>query len=166
MPRGRSCGYNDLKMQVTDIFLGLGRERLDQLLRSVSIGRLKTYQLFDRMKFRLHISKLNSETLRNCAPRIWTRIEERDEEFTAELAQAILISHFEMIKAVLDHLGVPHEEGFFAKDTDVKALLKDGWQQSAWTQFKETYSPAALLFYLNHLGWEVADSKDVFAPAA
>lgn len=166
MPRVRWCGYNNLKMQVTDIFLGLGRDRLDQLLRTVSIGRLKTYQLFDRLKLRLHMNKLNSETLRNAAPRIWTRIEQRDEEFTAELAQAILISHFEMIKAVLNHLGVPHEEGSFSKDTDVAALLKDGWQQSAWTQFQETYSPAALLFYLNHLGWEVADAQEVFAPAA
>src|SRR3569832_1565965 len=106
-------------MQVTDIFLGLGKDRLDQLLRSISIGRLKTYQLFDRMKTRLHMSKLNSEALRHAAPRIWTRIEDRDEDFTAELAQAILISHFDMIKAVLNHLEVPHEEGFFSKDTDV-----------------------------------------------
>ena len=153
-------------MQVTDIFLGLGQDRLVQLLRSVSIGRLKTYQLFDRMKTRLHMNKLNSEALRLAAPRIWTRIEARDEEFTAELAQAILISHFDMIKAVLDHLGVPHEEGFFSKDTDVAALLKDGWQDSAWGAFREKYPQAPLLFYLNHLGWEVAEQKEVFAPAA
>jgi hypothetical protein len=153
-------------MQVTDIFLGLGKDRLDQLLRSVSIGRLKTYQLFDRMKTRLHMNKLNSEALRHAAPRIWTRIEERDEEFTAELAQAILISHFDMIKAVLDHLEIPHEEGFFSKDTDVAALLKDGWQESAWMQFREKFAPAPLLFYINHLGWEVANSTEVFAPTA
>ena len=153
-------------MQVTDIFLGLGQDRLVQLLRSVSIGRLKTYKLFDRMKTRLHMNKLNSEALRLAAPRIWTRIEGRDEEFTAELAQAILISHFDMIKAVLDHLGIPHEEGFFSKDTDVAALLKDGWQDSAWSAFREKYAQAPLLFYLNHLGWEVAEQKEVFAPAA
>jgi hypothetical protein len=154
------------EMQVTDIFLGLGRDRLDHLLRSVSIGRLKTYQLFDRLKLRLHVSKLNSEGLRTAAPRIWTRIEERDEAFTAELAQAILISHFDLIKAVLDHLGVPHEEGFFAKETDVKALLKDGWQESAWAAFQDKFPQAALLFYINHLGWEVAETQEVFAPAA
>ena len=151
-------------MQVTDIFLGLGQDRLEQLLRSVSIGRLKTYQVFDRMKTRLHMNKLNSEALRHAAPRIWKRMEERDEEFTAELAQAILISHFDMIKAVLDHLGIPHEEGFFSKDTDVAALLKDGWQESAWTQFQDKFAQAPLLFYINHLGWEVANSTEVFAP--
>ena len=153
-------------MQVTDIYLGLGKERLDDLLRSVSMGRLKTYQLFDRMKLRLHLNKLNSETLRKAAPRIWARIEERDEAFTAELSQAILISHFEMIKAVLDHLGIPHEEGFFSKDTDVAALLKDGWQQSAWEAFRDKYGKAPLLFYINHLAWEVTSPTEVFAPAA
>jgi hypothetical protein len=153
-------------MQVTDIYLGLGKERLDDLLRSVSIGRLKTYQLFDRMKMRLHVTKLNSETLRKAAPRIWARVEERDEAFTAELSQAILISHFEMIKDVLNHLGIPHEDGFFAKDTDVASLLKDGWQQSAWEAFREKYAKAPLLFYINHLAWEVANAPEVFAPAA
>lgn len=153
-------------MQVTDIFLGLGQDRLAQLLRSVSIGRLKTYKLYDRMKTRLHLNKMNSEVLRNAAPRIWSRIEERDEEFTAELAQAILISHFDIIKAVLDHLGVPHEEGFFSRDTDVAALLKDGWQDAAWIAFREKFSQAPLLFYINHLGWEVANQTEVFAPTA
>jgi hypothetical protein len=153
-------------MQVSDIYLGLGQDRFEQLLRSVSMGRLKTYKLYDRMKLRLHLSKLNSETLRKAAPRIWTRIESRDEEFSTELSQAILISHFDIITNVLDHLGVPHEDGFFAKDTDVKALLKDGWQQSAWEQFREKFAKAPLLFYINHLGWEVAESKEVFAPAA
>jgi hypothetical protein len=61
---------------------------------------------------------------------------------------------------------VPHEEGFFAKETDVAALLKDGWQASAWEKFRETYSPAPLLFYINHLGWEVANAEQVFAPSA
>ena len=93
------------------------------------MGKLKTYQLFDRVKTRLHLSKLNSETLRKSAPRVWTRIEEHDDDFATDLSQAILVSHLDMIKAVLDHLGVPHEDGFFAKDADVAGYLKEGWQQ-------------------------------------
>jgi hypothetical protein len=153
-------------VHLSDIFLGMGREPFEQLLRQISIGRLKTYQLFDRMKTRLHLTKLNSETLRKSAPRVWTRIEERDEEFASEIAQAILISHFDMIKAVLDHLKIPHEDGFFSKDADLSANLSDGWQNSVWDKFRETYPAPALLFYINHLGWEVANAQELFAPAA
>jgi hypothetical protein len=152
-------------MQLTDIFLGLGRDNFDQLLRSVSLGRLKTFQLYERVKTRLHLTKLNSETLRKAAPRIWARFEAHEDEFAEDLAQAILISHMDMIRAVLDHLEIPHEDGFFQKDADIADRFKDGWQQTAWDSFRETYSAPALLFYINHLGWEVAKSQEVFAPA-
>jgi hypothetical protein len=153
-------------MQLCDIFLRLGEDNLQQLMRSISIGRLKSYQLFDRVKTRLYLNKLNSETLRKAVPRIWTRIGEHDDEFASEIAQVILISHMELIRAVLDHLGIPHEEGFFAKDTDVAQYLKPGWQQDVWDKFHETFSGPALLFYINHLAWEIAKAEDVFAPAA
>ena len=153
-------------MQLCEIFLRLGEETFSQLVRSISLGRLKTYQLFDRVKTRLHLGKLNSETLRKSVPRMWARIEERDDEFAADLAQAILVSHLDMIKAVLDQLGVPHQEGFFAKDADIKSHLTDGWQARVWDKFRGAYPPAALLFYINHLAWEIAKAEEVFAPAA
>ncbi|HEV1285786.1 MAG TPA: hypothetical protein VNU44_10755 [Bryobacteraceae bacterium] len=153
-------------MQLSDIFLGLGEDTFQQLMRSISMGRLRTYQLFDRIKTRLHLHKLSSETLRKSTPRLWERLSEKDEDFSTDLAQAILVSHLEMIKAVLDHLGVPHEDGFFQKDADVSGFLKEGWQQDVWTKFQGTYSPAALLFYINHLAWEIAKAEQVFAPAA
>ena len=153
-------------MQLCDIFLRLGPDNFQQNLRSISMGRLKTYQLFDRMKARLHLNKLNSETLRKCAPRVWSRLEAHDDEFATDISQAILVSHLDMIKAVLDHLGVPHEEGFFAKDADVVGYLKDGWRESTWEKFHAAFPPAPLLFYINHLAWEIAKAEDVFAPAA
>jgi hypothetical protein len=153
-------------MQLCDIFLRLGEGTFEQLIRSISIGRLRTYQLFDMVKTRMHLHKLNSETLRKAAPRLWARLQEHDEAFAADLAQAILVSHLDMIKAVLDYLEVPHEDGFFNKDVDVSAHLKEGWRQSAWEKFNTTFNPAALLFYINHLAWEVAKAEDVFAPAA
>jgi hypothetical protein len=154
-------------MQLSDLFLRLGQETFDQLLRSVSLGKLKTYQLFEPLKLRLHLNKLNSETLRKAAPRLWVRLGESpgSAELATDLSQAILISHMDMIKAVLDQLGVPHEDGFFAKDADVSGYLKDGWTQAAWEQFKGVYPPAALLFYINHLAWEVGKAEDVFQPA-
>jgi hypothetical protein len=42
--------------------------------------------------------------------------------------------------------------------------LKEGWQQIAWDKFRDKFPPAALLFYINHLAWEVAKSEEVFAP--
>ena len=39
-----------------------------------------------------------------------------------DLAQAILVSHLDMIDGVLDFLGVPHEDGFFAKDMDARHI--------------------------------------------
>ena len=154
-------------MQIADIFLRLGEERFGELMRSVSMGRLRTFQLFDALKTRVHLHKLNSETLRNAAPRLWTRLgEENSGDLAGDLAQAILVSHLDLIKAVLDDLGVPHEEGFFAKDADVSGYLKDGWQLRVWEKFHGAFPPAALLFYINHLAWEVAKAEDVFAPAA
>jgi hypothetical protein len=154
-------------MQLSDIFLRLGSENFAQLLRSILLGRLRTYQMFEPFKLRLRLHKLNSETLRNAAPRLWTRLEEEGgADLATDLSQAILISHMDMIKAVLDSLGVPHEDGFFAKDGDVSGYLKEGWQQQAWDSFHEKYPRAALLFYINHLGFEVAKTEDVFQPAA
>jgi len=153
-------------MQLSDIFLGLGEDTFQQLMRAVSIGRLKTYQIFDRVKTRLHLTKLNSETLRKAAPRIWARLQERDEEFATDVAQTILVSHLDMIRAVLDFLEIPHEDGFFAKDADVTSHLTEGWRERVWEKFHATFPPAALLFYINHLAWEIAKAEDVFVGAA
>jgi hypothetical protein len=153
-------------MQLCDVFLRLGEENFQQMMRSISMGRLKTYQIYDRFKTRLYLNKLNSETLRKATPRIWARIGERDDEFATDIGQAVLISQMDMIKAVLDHLGIPHQEGFFEKDANVASYLKDGWQQDVWDKFHATFPAGALLFYINHLAWEMAKAEDVFAPAA
>jgi len=149
-------------MQVSDIFLGLGEPAVAELLRSISLGKLKTYQLFDRLKARLHVTKLNSEALRKLGPRVWERLEGRDDEFATELAQAILVSHMDMIRQVLDFTGIPHQEGFFEKDLDGSKYLTEGWQQRALEHFKGKYPDALLLFYINHLGWEVGKQQDIF----
>lgn len=153
-------------MLLSDIFLGLGEESFTQLVRSVSMGRLKIYQLFERMKARLHLHKLNSESFRKAEPRMWARLQEKDDEFATDIAQAVLVSHLDMVKAVLNHLGIPHEEGFFAKDADVSSYLKEGWQQDVYDTFREAYPGPALLFYINHLAWEITKAGQLFAPAA
>jgi hypothetical protein len=149
-------------MQLCDIFLGPGEPAFSDVVRSISIGKLKTYQLYDRMKVRFHLAKLNSEGMKKAMPRFWTRITDKDEEFATDLAQAILVSHLDMIKAVIDDLGIPNQEGFFDKDIDGAKYLTEGWRERTYEKFKDAYPPQVLLFYINHLAWELAKSEEVF----
>ena len=151
-------------MQLSGMFQQLGEERLPLLLRGISIGKLKTFQLYERFKTRTHLPKLNTESVRKAEPRFWQRLNEQDEEFATDLAQAILISHMDMIAAVLNFLGVPNEEGFFAKDLDAKQYLTDGWQARVWERFRNEYPEALLLFYVNHLGWELGGAEQAYLP--
>lgn len=153
-------------MQLSGVFLQLGEERLPLLLRVISIGKLRTYQLYDRFKTRTHLPKVNTELLRKAAPRFWQRLNAHDEEFAMDLSQAILISHMDMITAVLNYLGVPNEKGFFSKDTDPKQYLTEGWQARAYEQFKTAYPEVLVLFYLNHLGYELGAEQQAFLPSA
>jgi hypothetical protein len=151
-------------MRLSDIFVGLGEPAFQQLLRTVSIGKLKTFQLYDRVKLRFHMNKLNSENLRKAAPRLWARVSEHDEEFATDIAQVVLVSHLDMIKDVLDLLTIPHEDGFFAKDLDASGKLTEGWQQRVYEAYREKYPDALLVFYINHLDWELTKSGNLFQP--
>jgi len=155
-----------LFMQLSAIFIGLGEPAFTSLLRGISIGKLKTYQLYDRMKARLHLAKLNSESVRKAEPRFWARLSEGDEDFATDLSQAILVSYLDMIKAVLDELGIPNQDGFFDKDINGAKYLTEGWHQRIYDKFKTTYPPAVLLFYINHLDWEVSKAESLFQPQA
>ncbi|MBK9168226.1 MAG: hypothetical protein IPM24_12270 [Bryobacterales bacterium] len=147
-------------MPLTDVFLALGEDSFRRLVRGISIGKLKTYQLYDRMKARTHLAKLSSETLQRASGRLWTRLSERDEELAQDLSQAILIARFDMIVAILDFLGIPHDDGFFAKDMDPAPYLTDGWRDRVLDQFREQYDEAFLRLYIGHLEWELAGEKD------
>lgn len=153
-------------MQLSGVFLELGEERLPLLLRGISIGKLKTFQLYERFKTRTHLPRVNTESLRKAASRFWARLNAHEEEFATDLSQAILISHMDMIAAVLNFLGVPNEEGFFAKDLDATQYLTDTWQTRVWDKFKDEYPEPILLFYINHLDWELGSAQQAWRPAA
>jgi len=138
-------------MALTDVFLTLGEDGFGQIIRGVSMGKLKTYQLYDRIKTRTHLAKLNAESLQKATPRLWTRLSEKDEEFAQDLSQAVLVCHLDMIVAVLNFLGIPHEDGFFAKDLDAKPHLTEGWQDRVHEKFKDVYPEPLLQFYTAHL---------------
>jgi hypothetical protein len=155
-----------MEMQLTDAYLALGEARFEELLRRISIGRLRTYQLFDQIKARTRLMKLNSEHLRKAAPRLWERLKEHDANLATDLAQAILVSNLDMIIETLDLLGIPHQDGFFAKDADTAKYLTESWQSKAFEALKGKYSPSVLAFYLNHLAVETGTPSEAFVPSA
>jgi hypothetical protein len=151
-------------MQIADVYRGIGVDGFAQLIRGISIGKLKTYQIYEGFKVRAHLHKLNTETLRKAAPKLWERILE-EEDFAKDMAQSVLVSHLDMISAVLDFLGVPHENGFFAKDMNAKPYFTEGWEGRVYEKFHESYPEPLLLFYMNHLRWELLDAAEVYRPA-
>ncbi len=153
-------------MLISDVYLGLGEDVFGKLIRGISIGKLRTYQIYEGFKVRAHLHKLNTEILRRATPRFWERIGDRDEDFGKDLAQAVLVSHLDMITAVLDFLGVPHENGFFAKDMDPKPYFTEGWERRVYEKFRNSYQDAVLAFYINHLRWELLGAAELYVPAS
>jgi len=153
-------------MQLSEVYLGLGLDAFSQLVRGISIGRLKTYQIYEGFKVRAHLHKVNTEILRKAVPRFWARLGERDEDFARDLAQSILVSHLDLITAALDLLGVPHENGFFAKDLDAKKYFTEGWEDRLLEKFRGVFPETILIFYINHLRWELLGAGELYRPAS
>jgi hypothetical protein len=152
-------------MEISEVYQGLGQDAFAQLIRGISIGKLRTYQIYEGFKVRARLHKLNTETLRKSVPKFWERVA-IDQEFGRDLAQAVLVSHLDLIGAVLDFLGVPHENGFFAKDIDAKPYFTEGWESRVFDRFRSEFPEPLVLFYINHLRWELLGAADVYRPAS
>lgn len=153
-------------MQMCGVFRALGPDIFHQLVRGISIGKLRTYQVYERFKLRARLVKLNSESLRKAEPKFWARIEADEEDFATDLSQVFLLSHLDMIMNVLNFLGIPNEQGFFDKDLKAEDYLTEGWRERVFNEFSSKYGREILLFYINHLDWELTKSEQVFLPAA
>lgn len=153
-------------MQLCEVFRELGEVQFAQLLHRISISRLRTFQLYEPLKVRAHLHKLNTETLRKSAARFWSRLGEGEEALARDLAQAVLVSNIEMVQAVLDFLGVPNRDGFFEKHLDASPYLTEGWRERVWEHFRGRFSEPLLRFYINHLAWELGKAEDLFSPQA
>ena len=44
-------------MEISDVYLGLGQEGLSALIRGISIGKLRTYQIYEGFKVRAHLTR-------------------------------------------------------------------------------------------------------------
>ncbi len=153
-------------MQMCGVFTALGEDVFRQLVRGISIGKLKTFQIYERFKLRARLAKLNSESLRKAEPKFWARIEAGEEDFATDLSQVFLLPHLDMIVDVLNFLEIPNEEGFFDKDLKPEQYLTEGWQPRVFERFFGKYQREILLFYINHLDWELTKTDRVFQPAA
>ncbi len=143
------------KMDLAQVYQALGEGRSDRLVRTVSIGALKTYGVYEAIKIRSRLHTLNRQKLRAAAPKMWQRIAQGDSDLARELTQAVLVSNIVLIVEVLDLLGIEHDEnGFFEKDADYTKQLASGWERTVFDRFRERYPEELVLLYINHLGWE------------
>ena len=151
-------------MDLNAVFQSLGREGLDELVKRISMGALRSYKVFDQFKFRARLAKLNAEHLRKAVPRLWEQLQTGDEELARDLTQAVLVSNMDFVVEVVDFLGIPHDgSGFFQKDVSTGQYLTEGWQQRVLEQFRQKYPEALVRLYINHLTWEVDKQAEVFA---
>ncbi len=154
-------------MELTDAYRALGQRRFDTLAGSVSIGALKTFSVYENFKVRSRLGKLNRQRLRRAAPKLWQRIAAGDEDLARDFAQAVLVSNIDLVVDVLDFLEIPHDgNGFFDKDADPGAKLSDGWRQKVFDEFRQRRGEALVLFYINHLGWEIGKPEKPFTGEA
>ena len=129
----------------------------------VSMGKLRTFQAYDSLKVCAGLNKINHAKLRKALPRLWNRLKDGDDNLADAAAQAILVSNLEFVIRVLDFLEISHDgSGFFQKVDQRSKNLREGWQKRAYNEFKNGYSEALILLYLNHLASEIDPSSDVF----
>jgi hypothetical protein len=136
---------------------------LGEVVRKISMGSLRTYKIFDQVKLRTRLNKLNADHLRKAVPRLWERLQQTDEDLAQDLAQAVLVSNLDFVVEVLNFLGIPHDgSGFFQKDVSTAQYLKDGWEQRVMDEFRGRYPEPLVRLYINHLLWEVDKKAEVF----
>ena len=153
-------------MELTEVFQALGRSSLQELIEGISMGRLRTFDVYDSLKVRAHLSKLNRERLRRAVPRLWDRLEQGDQDLARELAQGILVSNLPFVVEALDFLEIPHDgSGFFDKNSSSAKDLEDGWEAKVFEEFRERYPESLIVVYTNHLAWELDSSSAIFLPA-
>ncbi len=153
-------------MDLTEVFQALGRSSFQELVEGVSMGRLRTYDVYESFKVRAHLSKLNRERLRRAVPRLWDRLMQGEQDLAHELAQGILVSNLPFVVEVLDFLEIQHDgSGFFDKNSSAAKELEDGWQAKVFEEFRGRYPESLIVLYTNHLAGELNPSRAIFLPA-
>lgn len=154
-------------MDLVEVYSALGQERCRLLVRAISIGALRTYGVYEAIKIRSRLRRLNRQKLRASSAKLWKRITEGDQALAHDLSQAVLVSNIPLIVEVLDLLGIEHDEnGFYARGTDHSKQLGQGWPDRVCTEITGQYPNHLLLLYINHLGWETGTLESPFLGSA
>ncbi len=159
-------------MELTAVYRAFGSDRTCKLVRSVSLGALRTYGVYEAIKVRSGLRRLNRQKLRDAAPRMWQQIKDGDADLARDLSQAVLVSNVPLVVEVLDLLGIEHDgNGFFAREGDYSGQLFDGWAERAFAHCRDRFDTDLVLLYINHLGWEMKALAEPYletdaAPAA
>ncbi len=151
-------------MDLVDVYAALGQERCVRLVRTISIGALRTFGVYEAVKIRSRLHTLNRQKLRAAAPKLWKRITEGDIGLSRDLSQGILVSNIPLVVGVLDFLGIEHDgNGFFSKDSENAELLVSGWPEKVYEEFVKRFPEELVLLYINYLGWETETLDQPFA---
>ncbi len=150
-------------MDLVGVFASLGQDRSVRLVETVSISALRTFGVYEAIKVRSRLRKLNRQKLQTASPALWRRITEGDSDLARDLAQAVLVSHIALVAEVLDSLGIEHDgNGFYSKDEDHSGKFKPGWPSTVLGHFGERYPRDVVLLYINYLGWETGVLESPF----
>lgn len=142
-------------MDLVGVYAALGQDRCTRLVRTISIGALRTYGVYQAIKVRSRLHTLNRQKLRAVSQKLWKRIAEGDADLARDLSQGVLVSNIPLVVAVLDFLNIEHDDnGFFAKDADYSHQFASGWPEAVFREFSGRFSDDLVLLYINHLGWE------------
>lgn len=154
------------KMELAEVYQALGEERTARLVRTVSIGALKTFGVYKDVKVRSQLHTLNRQKLRAAASKLWQRIVAGDKDLATTVGQAVLVSNVPLIIESLDFLEIEHDgNGYFDKDADYSKRFAAGWERTLFDRFRERYPEELVLFYVNHLGCETGTLERPFLGA-
>jgi hypothetical protein len=49
---------------------------------------------------------------------------------------------------------------------DPKPYLAEGWEERVYQKFRESFPEPLLVFYVNHLRWELLGATELYRPAS
>lgn len=150
-------------MDLAEVYEALGQERVVRTARSISMGALKTFGVYQALKVGSRLRKLNRSNLQRAARNLWQRVADGDTDLGRDLSKAVLVSNIPLVIDVLDCLELEHDgNGFFSEDSDHADKLSEGWAEKAFAHCKDRFDQDLLLLYINYLGVETEALDEPF----